>query len=720
MSNSNAQVKIDTAPGITAMRDLRKEINNLRGKLIELDEDSQEYADTLSEVANKTFQLREINEQVRYTVTDIGEQLKTVTRIGTGVASGFSVIQGTMKLFGGESELLQESMLKVQSAIAIVQGLEGLEGLGKTLKIAKIQFSGTITTVKTFIKSLSGVKTALLGTGIGAFIVLIGTLIANWDKVSEMFNNVDPIEKTKKALEGLNATYEANNSTMQKANSKAYAKYIENLKAVKGDAEATARVMEAYNQELKDNERQLLINNKLEAELLRRQASTDFAIVKAAGFKESSKQYKEAQQNLENAVIAADKAQMELAKFEGKDIEEQAKATIEANKKKIESDKQAAAARIAIEKQLAQQRANVIKSIKRDLLPDDETRDLIDLTNKFNEYTKLFEGNEQALTEIKRWYENERLKIVTESIDAEIEEYNESLLESEDLTAERIASIIENSRKRIAAKMTEINRSEDSQLYTIEREKPSSLLPWGNIDTEIAKIDKVKGVINQVTDLKIAAIQREMDVEGISLEYKAELSQQEMDLTNEKNKKLSELDGQRENAVKNRTKTIASFTASTFQAAFSATSDLISALSANIDTTTEEGFEKNKVLQKAQTWMNVASGIVSAISTGFQLGPIAGPIVGALNAATVLASGVAQINNINKQQFDKASAIGDNATTTPNVASTMLPTAISSTALSTDTETSLQNSSDIQVYVLESDITKTQNDVKTKVEESTF
>lgn len=165
----------------------RKEIQDLRGKLLQLDEGTKEYNDTLSELSNKQFQLREMNENVRYTVTDLGEQLGTVTRITSGVVAGFSAAQGMVALFGGESENLQKIMVRLQAAMAMVQGLQGLEGLGKDLGRAKIQFKGVLTPIKTFITGLSGVKKALLATGIGAFIVAIGTLIAYGPEITKFF-----------------------------------------------------------------------------------------------------------------------------------------------------------------------------------------------------------------------------------------------------------------------------------------------------------------------------------------------------------------------------------------------------------------------------------------------------------------------------------------------------------------------------------------------------
>ena len=155
-----------------------------------------------------------------------------------------------------------------------------------------------------------------------------------------------------------------------------------------------------------------------------------------------------------------------------------------------------------------------------------------------------------------------------------------------------------------------------------------------------------------------------------------------------------------------------------FTQALSSASQIIGAIQAGIDTTTEEGFEKNKKLQKAQAWINIAQGILTAISTGMQLGPILGPIIGAANAATVATVGAIQISNINKQKFNGESPIStETFTPSINLGETM-PIQYTRELL-TDSETTNLNKEQ-RVYVLESDISNTQENVKVKESNSSF
>jgi hypothetical protein len=69
----------------------------------------------------------------------------------TGVASGFSVVTGAMGAFGAQSEGVEKALLKVQSAMAMAQGLQGLgESIDsfKQLKAVVVSAITGITTAK--------------------------------------------------------------------------------------------------------------------------------------------------------------------------------------------------------------------------------------------------------------------------------------------------------------------------------------------------------------------------------------------------------------------------------------------------------------------------------------------------------------------------------------------------------------------------------------------
>lgn len=111
-----------------------------------------------------------------------------------GVTSGFAVAQGAMALFGSENKALEESLLKVQAALAIQQGVEGLQQSYKQLGVATKIASATQAVFSAVVGTTSGAlkvfRLALISTGIGAIVVGLGLLIANFDKVTKAIEPV--------------------------------------------------------------------------------------------------------------------------------------------------------------------------------------------------------------------------------------------------------------------------------------------------------------------------------------------------------------------------------------------------------------------------------------------------------------------------------------------------------------------------------------------------
>jgi hypothetical protein len=109
----------------------------------------------------------------------------------TSVASGFTAVQGGMALFGAESENVQATLLKVQSAMALSQGLAGLEDAGRSFK----QLGAVANDV---FKSIKG---AIGATGIGLLVVALGTVVAYWDDIAKAIDGATDESKAYKAVQ---------------------------------------------------------------------------------------------------------------------------------------------------------------------------------------------------------------------------------------------------------------------------------------------------------------------------------------------------------------------------------------------------------------------------------------------------------------------------------------------------------------------------------------
>ncbi len=151
---------------------------------------SKEYQELLTKVG----EYRKVQIQTDLAVD--GAATTMTQKLGSalnGATSGFAATQGAMALFGDENQALEESLLKVQSALAIQQGVQGLTEAYRELSIGTklagaAQYVYT-TAVGTSTGAMKLFRLALIGTGIGAIVVGIGLLIANFDKVKKAVSN---------------------------------------------------------------------------------------------------------------------------------------------------------------------------------------------------------------------------------------------------------------------------------------------------------------------------------------------------------------------------------------------------------------------------------------------------------------------------------------------------------------------------------------------------
>jgi hypothetical protein len=131
-------------------------------------QNTQEYKELLQATAN----YRQVQLQTDL-VVDTAAQTMSQKLGGAleGAASGFALVQGAMGLFGTESEEVEKALLKVQSAMALAQGIEGVR---TALPLFK-NLSSVIG--KNLVGAFSTLRGAIVSTGLGALVVAIGLII---------------------------------------------------------------------------------------------------------------------------------------------------------------------------------------------------------------------------------------------------------------------------------------------------------------------------------------------------------------------------------------------------------------------------------------------------------------------------------------------------------------------------------------------------------------
>lgn len=113
-------------------------------------------------------------------------KFKALTASLSGVAGGFAAVQGAISLMGVESKDVEKALLKVQSAMAISQGLQAV---GESIDSFK-QLKTVIVDVAS--KAFGSLKAAIISTGVGALAIALGFVIANFDEVKKVVLNLIP------------------------------------------------------------------------------------------------------------------------------------------------------------------------------------------------------------------------------------------------------------------------------------------------------------------------------------------------------------------------------------------------------------------------------------------------------------------------------------------------------------------------------------------------
>jgi hypothetical protein len=169
--------------------DIKSNLGSLKSQLREAQNEvnflSEKFGATSTEAINAAKAAATLKDKIgdAKALTDAfnpDAKFKSLTSSIGGAAGGFSAFQGAMGLVGAESKNVEAALLKVQSAMALSQGLQQLGEARDSFKqlgaVAKNVFSG--------------IKGAIAATGIGLLLVGLGALYANWDKIKDSLGGV--------------------------------------------------------------------------------------------------------------------------------------------------------------------------------------------------------------------------------------------------------------------------------------------------------------------------------------------------------------------------------------------------------------------------------------------------------------------------------------------------------------------------------------------------
>lgn len=179
--NINASTK-----GGNSVKSIREEIKQAKQEAMQFSREFGELSPQAIEATKRLAALKDEMDALNDRVAGLNpDRFAAVGRVISGVANGIQAAQGALALFGAESEDVQKTLAKVQGAMAFAQGIEGLMAV-KDSFVAMGQGA---------LDAFKKIRTGLLATGIGAFVVILGTIVAYWDDIKEAVSGVSSEQK---------------------------------------------------------------------------------------------------------------------------------------------------------------------------------------------------------------------------------------------------------------------------------------------------------------------------------------------------------------------------------------------------------------------------------------------------------------------------------------------------------------------------------------------
>ena len=679
-----------------------------------------DFVGAMAEMSDSTFdfgeELNDFNKKTEVTRT----ALDGVGQVASGLASGFAAVQGVTALMGIENKNLEKTLVKVQAAMAIAQGVGGMKGLvegaGKLItaykaakmgsealavqtKVTTVAMGTTATATNVATAAMHTFKAALISTGVGALIVALGTLIGYLVTLG------DEAENTKGDIDDMTDSLDEFKEKMDKI------EYKQNW-TIRFKKAGGASEKEIFEERLKNARENWALSLRNE------NAMSDSLSVAQRNYDANpddetlKEKLAKATENYNNAVKIRKDYNQQIKDIKNEQIEWE----IKRDKDAVDAAKEAAKEKAEAEKKAAEKAKEEAEAIA------EEAR------------KALIDTKEEELAELEKIYLKKKAILEKEGIDTKnlTDAYKKSadevIKKYKQVDAEDILKTLNKGLKESSTSLASDEQSIENS-YALQSADATSEVEL--IQLEIDKTLELQAIREQAFNKQLEQIQAVLDAEKekdvLTAEQEEELRERYADIERQKvqetenaNTQVKLLNKELVNQQKLNSKEIAQYTVQAFTTALSSASQLLNAIEANMDKSTEEGFERSKKMRIASATMSTLEGIIGAWTSAMSLPAPFSYIIGGIQSAATAALGGVQIAAIKKEKFDGGGG-GDisGAAATPSInMSESMPVQYTRELL-TDKETDNLNQP-TRVYVLESDITESQNKVKVSESNASF
>jgi hypothetical protein len=423
----------------------------------------------------------DFNDRVAAVNPDKFAQINTVVQ---GVARGFQAAQGAMALFGNQSEELEKTMVKLQGAMALAEGLEGLGKVQQQFGAIANNIKGGVT--KAF-QSLGRISTLALG-GIGIVLTLV---ITNFDALKKAVMSLIPgLGAMAKFVGGLVQQF-TDWVGITSAQDRALAKLNKTTEKANEQLDREIALLKARGDEVG-------VFNKQ-----RQKLENDLAQARANYGKNTEKEWGKIILDTKNALAVL---KIEEQNFQKEQAQAQADANTEAgNKRKAERDKQIQdekdrqakleAVRVKTQDELisAELSANeAARQLRLAQATDEGERIQIEYENKLAALKEAqiqeeiaLAGNEEALALVRQKYRDQELLALTEVDAAEIKLAEDTAKKQKEIDDKATDDAQKNTDKII--KQEEAKQEAKNTLYKASIDLANSIAALAGEQTKTGK-----------------------------------------------------------------------------------------------------------------------------------------------------------------------------------------------------------------------------------------
>jgi hypothetical protein len=310
---------------------LKQELRELKTQIASGGLDAKQLSEATKRAAELTDHLGDVNDKIKALSSDT-KRIDAVVEGFRGLAAGVAVTQGAIGLMGDENKDLEKTLLKVQSAMAVLTGVQELAKLATDKNALSNLFLSTSEKLAGKSATVMGVEisaaTAVATAGISLLVAGLAFLITEMDNAGGRSQQMN--ERLSKGYERDLEIYE-----------KVLNRKLEKLKTSRDGELAALKI--TYDREQKEAERKYIKEGgtseafwKLQESSLEEYKYNVAEINKKWDEKEKNK-LKEQQEKKAKLKAISDAAALKKAEEEArKRAEAEAKATEEANKRAME------------------------------------------------------------------------------------------------------------------------------------------------------------------------------------------------------------------------------------------------------------------------------------------------------------------------------------------------------------------------------------------------